>query len=122
MSKKILVADDEPHILGLLTFVLEKEGYTILSASDGEEAIKKAREERPDLIFLDVMMPKKNGYEVCQELKADPQTKDIHIILLTAKGQELDKKRGIELGAVDYATKPFSPTLTIKRVKEILGE
>ena len=89
-EQKILVVDDEPYILRSLTFVLTREGYDVASATNGEEAMSIVRESKPKVMFLDVMMPKMNGYEVCQEVKGDPSLSDIHIIMLTAKGQEAD--------------------------------
>lgn len=120
-EKKILVVDDEPHILRSLTFVLKKEGYDVSSATNGEEALAKIRESKPSLMFLDVMMPKKNGYEVCQEVKGDPSLSGICIIMLTAKGQEADREKGLSLGADEFITKPFSPMKIVERVREILG-
>lgn len=120
-EKRILVVDDEPHVVRSLTFVLKKEGYDVSSATDGEEAIAKVRESKPNLMFLDVMMPKKNGYQVCQEIKADPSLSDIYIIMLTAKGQEADREKGLNLGADEFITKPFSPMKIVERVGELLG-
>ena len=120
-GKKILVVDDEPNVIRTLTFVLKKEGYDVSSATNGEEAIAKVLESKPSLMFLDVMMPKKNGYQVCQELKSDSSLSDIHIIMLSAKGQEADKKEALNLGADEFMTKPFSPLGVIGRVKELLG-
>jgi DNA-binding response OmpR family regulator len=119
-GKKILVVDDEPNVVRTLTFVLKKEGYDVSSTVNGEEALTKAREFTPSLMFLDVMMPKKNGYEVCQELKNDANTRDIHIIILSAKGQETDKEKALSTGANEFMTKPFSPVAIIARVKELL--
>lgn len=120
-KKKILVVDDEPYTIRALTFVLKKEGYDVSSATDGEEAMTKVRESKPSLMFLDVMMPKKNGYEVCQEVKGDPGLSDIYIIMLTAKGQEADREKGLSLGADEFITKPFSPMKVVARVRELLG-
>jgi DNA-binding response OmpR family regulator len=120
-DKKILVVDDEPNVVRTLTFVLKKEGYEVSSAANGEEAIAKVHESKPSLMFLDVMMPKKNGYEVCQELKSDSSFNDIHIVMLSAKGQEGDKEKALTLGANEFMTKPFSPLGVIGRVKELLG-
>ena len=119
-TPRILVVDDEPNILRTLTFVLEKEGYVVTSASDGEEAMAEVRCSKPDLMFLDVMMPKKNGYEVCQEIKGDPELRDIYIIMLTAKGQEADREKGLSIGADEFISKPFSPFAVVARVKAIL--
>ncbi|MGC2424371.1 MAG: response regulator [Nitrospirota bacterium] len=121
MSKKILVVDDEMHILRIVKYKLESAGYDVLTALNGIEALKLAREEKPALIFLDIMMPGMNGYEVCSQLKNDPETKDIIIIMLTAKGQESDKIKGLEVGVDEYITKPFSPQDLLDRTKDLLG-
>ncbi len=120
-SKKILIVDDEQHVIRSLTFVLKKEGYDVSSAVNGEDAIARVHESKPNLMFLDVMMPKKSGYEVCQEVKSNPGLSDIHIIMLTAKGQEADRERGLNSGADEFMTKPFSPRGVVERVKELLG-
>lgn len=122
MGRKILVVDDEPYILRALDYVLKKERYEVTTAVDGEEALKRIEECRPDLILLDIMMPKIDGYELTRTLKSNTGTKDIYIILLTAKGQEEDHKKGIELGAEEYLTKPFSPSGLVKRLNEIFKE
>jgi DNA-binding response OmpR family regulator len=120
-GKKVLVVDDEPHVIRSLTFVLTKEGYDVSSASNGEDALAKIRALRPNLVFLDVMMPKKNGYEVCKELKKDPGLSDIHVIMLTAKGQEADREQGLSAGADEFMTKPFSPVGVVEKVRKLLG-
>ena len=120
-EKRILVVDDEPHAIRALTFILKKEGYDVYSALNGEEAMARVRESKPDLMFLDVMMPRKNGFEVCQEIKDDPGLSDIYIIMLTAKGQEKDREKGLSLGADEFITKPFSLTGIVARVRELLG-
>ena len=120
-ANKILVVDDEPFIVRSLTFVLKKEGYDVDTATNGEEAIQKVREFKPSLMFLDVMMPKKNGYEVCQELKGDPVLRDIYIIMLTAKGQETDREHGLSMGADEFITKPFSPMHIVSRARELMA-
>ncbi|HLR74385.1 MAG TPA: response regulator YycF [Virgibacillus sp.] len=114
MSSKILVVDDEQPIADILKFNLEKEGYQVICAYDGDEAIKLAEEEEPDLILLDIMLPKKDGNEVCREIR---KTQTMPIIMLTAKDSEIDKVLGLELGADDYVTKPFSNRELIARVK-----
>jgi len=119
-NKKILIADDEPYILRSLSFVLKKEGFDIETACNGEEALEKAQQFNPKILFLDVMMPKKDGYEVCNELKSNPKTKDIYIIMLTAKGQIIDKEKGLTTGADEYITKPFSPREIVNKVKKIM--
>ncbi len=120
MSNKILVVDDEPYVIKSLTFVLEKAGYDVASATNGEEAIAKARESKPALMFLDIMMPKKSGYQVCEEIKNDPVLKDVYIIILTAKGQEADREKCRNMGADEVITKPFSVAAVVERVKGIL--
>ena len=121
-GKRVLVVDDEPNILRTLTFVLNKEGYDVSSATNADETSAEARSSKPDLIFLDIMMPKKNGYEVCQEIKGDSDLSDIHIIMLTAKGQDADREKGLSVGAEEFMTKPFSPIQVIGRVRELLGD
>ena len=120
-GKKILVVDDEPHVIKSLTFVLTKEGYDVSSADNGEDAMTKIRQSRPSLVFLDVMMPKKNGYEVCREVKKDSGLRDIRVIMLTAKGQEADREKGLSAGADEFMTKPFSPIGVLDKVRELLG-
>ncbi|MEO5988518.1 MAG: response regulator [Candidatus Eisenbacteria bacterium] len=119
---KILVVDDEIYIVHILDFSLGMEGYEVLTALDGEQALEKARAEHPDLIVLDIMMPKLDGYETCKMLKADDRTKDIPVILLSAKGRNVDQKVGFEVGADDYITKPFSPRRLVERINAILGQ
>jgi len=114
---KVLVVDDEEYIQHILNFSFGAEGYEVITAADGEEAVKIARSEKPDIIVLDIMMPKMDGYEACKQIKADPQTQDIPVILLTAKGREVDRKLGAEAGADDYVVKPFSPGRLIERVE-----
>ena len=118
---KILVVDDEINITQILEFSIGAEGYEVLTALNGEDAVDRARRELPDLIILDVMMPKIDGYEACRILKANPLTKNIPVILLTAKGREIDKKLGFEVGAADYIVKPFSPNKLIDRIHEVLS-
>lgn len=114
---KILVVDDEPPIVELVKFNLEKEGYEVVVAYDGMTAIDRTMEEKPNLIILDIMLPEVDGFEVCRSLSQNPQTKDIPIIMLTARGEEVDKILGLEFGADDYITKPFSPRELMARVK-----
>jgi DNA-binding response OmpR family regulator len=123
MNKKILIVDDEVHIRVLLEQALEDledEGVEIFLAREGEEGLRVAREEKPDLMFLDIMMPKKNGYEVCEEIKGDPELKDIYIIMLTAKGQAADRARGEKVKANEYITKPFNPDEILQKASDIL--
>lgn len=119
-KEKILVVDDEEDILELLKFNLLREGYQVCGALTGEEALRLAQSEGPDLIVLDLMLPGIDGLEVARKLKDDPKTKQISIIMLTAKGEEADIVTGLELGADDYITKPFSPRIFIARVKSVL--
>jgi two-component system, OmpR family, alkaline phosphatase synthesis response regulator PhoP len=119
-KEKILVVDDEEDILELLKFKLSKEGYQVMCAASGEEALRCVRSETPDLIVLDLMLPGMDGIEVARELKNDFHTKNIPIVMLTAKGEEADIVTGLELGADDYITKPFSPRILTARVKAVL--
>jgi len=119
---KILVVDDEIYIVHILDFSLGMEGYEVVTALDGEQALEKARTEHPDLVVLDIMMPKLDGYETCKMLKADPATRGIPVILLSAKGRNVDQKIGFEVGADDYITKPFSPRKLVERINAILGQ
>ncbi len=119
---RILVVDDEIYIVHILDFSLGMEGYEVITALDGEQALEKARAEKPDLIVLDIMMPKLDGYETCKLLKAEVGTKDIPVILLSAKGRNVDQKIGFEVGADDYITKPFSPRKLVERINAILGQ
>jgi len=118
---KILVCDDEVYILHILDFSLGAEGFDVITANNGEMAIQKAKQERPNLIVLDIMMPVLDGYETLKQLKREPETKDIPVILLTAKGRDVDKRLGFEVGATDYIVKPFSPSRLIERIEEIIG-
>ncbi len=123
MNKKILIVDDEVHIRALLEQSLEDledAGVEIFLAREGEEGLRFAREEKPDLMFLDIMMPKKNGYEVCEEIKKDPELKNIYIIMLTAKGQAADRVQGEEVKANEYITKPFNPDEILQKASDIL--
>ena len=117
---KVLVVDDEEYIQHILNFSFGAEGYEVVTASDGEEGVSKAKDEKPDVIVMDIMMPKMDGYEACKQIKTDPQTKDIPVILLTAKGRDADRKLGSEVGADDYVVKPFSPGRLIERVEGIM--
>ena len=121
MEKKVMIADDEEELLALMLATLEGgEGFKVLLARDGAEALEMARREKPDLLFLDIMMPKLNGYEVCRELKKDPATASITIIMLTALAQDSERAKAMEAGADDYFTKPFSPTALLNKVEEVL--
>jgi DNA-binding response OmpR family regulator len=119
--RTVLVADDDEDILQLVSFRLERAGYTVVTAADGQQALAAAREHHPDLAVLDVMMPGLNGYEVTRQLRADPATAAIPVILLTARVQEAEVSRGFEAGADDYLRKPFSPQELRSRVQAILA-
>lgn len=119
-SKKVLVAEDEPDILGLIKYSLEYAGFQVLQATNGEDAVKQASEALPDLILLDVRMPKMDGYKACEKLKAQSSTKDIPIVFLSARGQETEIRRGLKLGAEEYILKPFAPDELYRRVTAIL--
>lgn len=123
MSKKLLIVDDEPHIRMLIEQTLEEledEDVAFLTAENGEEALEIIKSENPDLVFLDVMMPKMNGMEVCRRVKKDLLLNNIFIVLLTAKGQELDRLKGQEVGADVYMTKPFDPEIILAKAREVL--
>ncbi len=115
---KILIADDETNIRELLLITLEDAGYKILTAQDGEEALKIAREEKPDLILLDIVMSKMNGYDVCKKIKTSPETKSIKVIMLTSLSGKTDREKGLMAGADDYFSKPFSPSALMDKLKE----
>ncbi len=121
MKPKILVVDDEPDALEILGFKLKEAGYVPLFAKDGARAIASARDERPALIVLDLMLPEVDGLEVCKILRRDPITAAIPILMLTARAAEMDRVLGLELGADDYVTKPFSPRELVLRIKKLLG-
>ena len=121
MSSKILIADDEPNILISLEYLMKREGYAVIVARDGAEALATLRRERPALVLLDVMMPGKTGFEVCQELRADDELKDTLVLMLTAKGRDTDVAKGLALGANDYITKPFSTKELVHKVRELLA-
>ncbi|WP_180683427.1 response regulator transcription factor [Tepidicella baoligensis] len=121
MSATILIADDEPNILISLEFLMKREGYEVKLARDGQEAVEAILTHRPDLVLLDVMMPRKTGFDVCQEIRAHEQVKDTRILMLTAKGRDTDVAKGLALGANAYMTKPFSTRELVEKVREMLG-
>ncbi|OQW98736.1 MAG: two-component system response regulator [Desulfobacteraceae bacterium A6] len=124
MMPKILIADDEPHIRLLLEQTLEgleDEGVKLIIVKNGEEALEAIKTEKPELVFLDVMMPKMDGFDVCHAVKNDLGMKDVYIVILTAKGQEFDKQRGSDVGADIYMTKPFNPDEIVEKAREVLG-
>jgi two-component system, OmpR family, alkaline phosphatase synthesis response regulator PhoP len=120
--KPILVVDDEPYILRSLTYLLRREGYLVETATNGEEGLQRVRSLRPALVFLDIMMPLMNGYEMCEQVKHDPALATTYVIMLSAKGQQIDRERGMLGGADEYMTKPFSPRVVAQRVRTILTD
>jgi DNA-binding response OmpR family regulator len=122
MSTRILIADDEPNILISLEYLMKRAGYEVHVARDGQEALDALRALRPALVLLDVMMPRKTGFEVCQELRADDAIKDTRVLMLTAKGRDTDIAKGLGVGADAYLTKPFSTRDLVLKVQEMLGD
>jgi DNA-binding response OmpR family regulator len=120
MAKYILIVDDEPNIVLSLEFLMKKEGYDIHAVTNGEDAMQAVKEKTPDLILLDVMMPRKDGYEVCQELRSNPDWTHIKKIMLTAKGRVVEREKGLALGADDYITKPFATRELVEKVNNLL--
>jgi DNA-binding response OmpR family regulator len=116
MPHRVLVVDDEANILLSLEFLMKKAGYEVRTARDGEEALAEMRKARPDLVLLDVMMPKRNGFDVCEMIRANPEWKDVRVIMLTAKGRDVEREKGLAVGADDYITKPFSTREVVERV------
>jgi len=121
MTRKVLIADDEENIVLSLEFLLRRAGFEVLVASDGEAALRMVEEHRPDLVLLDVMMPKRNGYEVCQRLRAHPVWRDIKVIMLSAKGRDAEVAKGVSMGADLYVVKPFSSSELMAQVHALLG-
>ncbi len=121
MSKKILIADDEKNIVISLEFLLRNEGFDVIVAGDGEAALQMIAEHRPDLVLLDVMMPKRSGYEVCQRVRERPDWRQIKVIMLTAKGRDVEVSKGLSLGADLYVTKPFSNSELVAKVNALLA-
>ena len=117
MDRKVLIVDDEKNIVDIIAFNLKKEGYQVITASDGEEGVRKTFEENPDLILLDIMMPKMDGYEACRKIR---EKKHTPIIMLTARAEEVDKVLGLEMGADDYVTKPFNMTILVLRIRKLI--
>jgi len=120
MSKRILVVDDEPNIIISVQFLMSREGFDVSIARDGDEALDAIRGQRPDLVVLDVMMPKRNGFEVCEAVRSDPELAAVRILMLTAKGREADFDKGMKLGADAYLAKPFSTRELVQKVRELL--
>lgn len=122
MSKHVLIVDDEPNIVLSLEFLMKQAGFEVRTAPDGEQALERVRESAPDLMLLDVNMPKVNGYEVCETIKSNPETAGIRIIMLTAKGRDIEREKGLALGADNYLTKPFATQEVVALVKDILAD
>jgi two-component system, OmpR family, alkaline phosphatase synthesis response regulator PhoP len=122
MAKRVLIADDEPNIVMSLEFLMEHAGYETKAAKNGDEALELAASFRPDLVLLDIMFPAKSGYEVCQRLKSDPATRDIKIVIVSAKGRDVEVAKALELGADAYIAKPFSTRELVAKVREMLGD
>jgi len=120
MTKSVLIVDDEPNIVLSLEFLMEQAGYGVRVAHDGEAALAMINESPPDLVLLDVMIPKRDGYDVCQTIRADPDLNGMRVVMLTAKGREAEQEKGLALGADDYITKPFSTRKLAELVKKLL--
>lgn len=121
MTKKVLIVDDEPNIAISVDFLMRREGFEVLVAHDGEEGLALIRSDRPDLVVLDIMMPKLDGFEVCKAVRADPTLAGMRIVMLTAKGRAAEIEKGLSLGADAYIPKPFSTRELVAKVKELLG-
>jgi DNA-binding response OmpR family regulator len=121
MARKVLIADDEQNIVISLEFLLKREGFEVLVAADGDAALQMVAEHHPDLVLLDVMMPKRNGYEVCQRMREHPEWRGIKIIMLSAKGRDVEVSKGVSLGADLYVTKPFSNADLVAQINALLA-
>lgn len=122
MTKRILIADDEPNIVISLEFLMQRNGYEVMATPDGEQALRLLGEFKPDLILLDIMLPLRNGFEVCQRIRENPEWKHTKVIMLTAKGREVEVAKGLALGADLYITKPFATRELLASVRQLLGE
>ena len=122
MAHSILVVDDEPNIVLSLEFLMKKAGFDVRTAADGEEAMQAIRTEPPALILLDINIPKMNGYEICESVRGSKEWRDIRIVMITAKGRDIEREKGLAMGADDYITKPFATQEVVDKVREILGE
>jgi DNA-binding response OmpR family regulator len=120
MAHKILIADDEPNIVVSLEFLMKREGYAVRVVGNGDDALAEVASFMPDLVLLDIMLPRRNGFEVCQQIRADPRFRDVKIVMLTAKGRDTEMQKGLALGANTYITKPFATKELVARVKELL--
>jgi DNA-binding response OmpR family regulator len=122
MPKRVLIADDEANIVMSLQFLMESAGYEVRTVGDGDAALQVLREFQPDLVLLDVMMPRRNGFEICQAIRETPGLERIKVVMLTAKGREIDAEKGLALGADAYVTKPFATKDLVAKVKAMLGD
>lgn len=120
MTQHVLIVDDEPNIVISLEFLMKREGFRVSVARDGEEALTRIRDGKPDLVILDIMMPKLNGFEVCEQVRANEELRSTRILMLTAKGREAEMKKGLALGADDYMAKPFSTRDLVQKIKTML--
>lgn len=118
---QVLIVEDEPHIVLSLEFLLQRAGYDTVAVADGEEGLALVRRLRPDVVLLDVMLPRRNGYEVCQAIKADPELRTIPVVMLSARGQEVEVLKGLELGAAAYVTKPFGNAEILEAIRAVLA-
>jgi DNA-binding response OmpR family regulator len=121
MTKKVLIVDDEPNIVISLEFLMKREGFQVFIANDGESALQQIAAHQPDLVLLDVMMPKRNGYEVCQQIRANAAWQNMKVIMLTAKGRDTEVAKGMAMGADAYMTKPFATKELVAQAKQLLG-
>ncbi len=122
MSHTVLVAEDEPNIVDSLCFLMKQAGFSVLVARDGDAVLRTMESRVPDLVLLDVMLPRRDGYAVCRAIRDNPAWREVKVIMLTAKGRELDRRKGLELGADDYVTKPFSNREIVERAHRLLGD
>jgi DNA-binding response OmpR family regulator len=120
MARSVLVVDDEPNIVLSLEFLMRQAGYNVRVARDGESALKAIEDDPPALVLLDVMMPKRDGFDVCQAIRANPKWKGVRVVLLTAKGRDIEREKGMALGADDYITKPFSTREVMQKIQQLL--
>ena len=121
MASSVLIVDDEPNIILSLEFLMKQAGYIVRVAGDGEAALIAIAADPPDLVLLDAMMPKRNGFDVCQTIRSNPDWRSVRILMLTAKGRDVERDKGLALGADDYITKPFSTVEVVERVKRLLA-
>jgi DNA-binding response OmpR family regulator len=122
MASRVLIVDDEPNIVLSLEYLMKREGFEVAVAGDGEGALRAMAEHRPDLVILDVMMPRLNGFEVCQRIRAEPGWRGVRVLMLTAKGRETEMRKGLEVGADAYVTKPFSTKELVAEIRRLLEE